>query len=110
MKVAILAGSQSFSYDQGMKDFTIEEVNDIEEANEIGAEMSRDVIDSYACISSLIDDIAHDAQENGEDYDEAYENAILEELSWEVFELKDDAPDLIKIDEDYEDFLKKWKK
>ena len=32
MKVAILAGSQSFSYDQGMHDFTIEEVNDIEEA------------------------------------------------------------------------------
>lgn len=110
MKVAILAGSQSFSYDQGMKNFTIEEVSDIEEANEIGAEMSRDVIDSYACISSLIDDIAHDAQENGEDYDEAYENAILEELSWKVFELKDDAPDSIKIDEDYEDFLKKWKK
>lgn len=110
MKVAILAGSQSFSYDQGIEDFTIEEVNDIEEANEIGAEMSRDVIDSYTCISSLIDDIAHDAQENGEDYDEAYENAILEELSWEVFELKDDAPDSIKIDENYEDFLKKWKK
>lgn len=110
MKVAILAGSQFFSYDRGMYDFTIEEVNDIEEANEIGAEMSRDMIDSYACISSLIDDIAHDAQENGEDYDEAYENAILEELSWEVFELKDDAPDSIKIDEDYKDFLKKWKK
>jgi hypothetical protein len=110
MKVAILAGSQFFSYDQGMNDFTIEEVSDIEEANEIGAEMSRDVIDSYACISSLIDDIAHDAQENGEDYDEAYENAILEELSWKVFELKDDAPDSIKIDEDYEDFLKKWRK
>lgn len=108
MKVAILAGSQSFSY--GLHDFTIEEVNDIEEANEIGAEMSRDVIDSYACISSLIDDIAHDAQENGEDYDEAYENAILEELSWEVFELKDDAPNSIKSNEDYEDFLKKWKK
>lgn len=110
MKVAIFAGSQFFSYDQGMYDFTIEEVSDIEEANEIGAEMSRDMIDSYACISSLIDDIAHDAQENGEDYDEAYENAILEELSWEVFELKDDAPDSIKIDENYEDFLKKWKK
>lgn len=110
MKVAILAGSQSFSYNQGIYDFTIEEVNDVEEANEIGAEMSRDVIDSYAYISSLIDDIAHDAQENGEDYDEAYENAILEELSWEVFELKDDAPDSIKIDEDYEDFLKKWRK
>ena len=110
MKVAILAGSQSFSYNQGMYDFTIEEVNDIEEANEIGAEMSRDVIDSYACISSLIDDIALDAQENGEDYDEAYENAILEELSWEVFELKDDAPNSIKSNENYEDFLKKWKK
>ena len=110
MKVAILAGSQFFSYGQGMEDFTIEEVNDIEEANEIGAEMSRDVIDSYACISSLIDDIAHDAQENGENYDEAYENAILEELSWEVFELKDDAPNSIKSNENYEDFLKKWKK
>lgn len=110
MKVAILAGSQSFSYDQGMKDFTIEEVSDIEEANEIGAEMSRDIIDSYACISSLIDDIAHDAQESGEDYDEAYENAILEELSWEVFELKDDAPNSIKSNENYEDFLKKWRK
>lgn len=110
MKVAILAGSQSFSYNQGIEDFTIEEVNDIEEANEIGAEMSRDVIDSYTCISSLIDDIAHDAQENGEDYDEAYENAILEELSWEVFELKDDAPNSIKNNENYEDFLKKWRK
>ena len=110
MKVAILAGSQFFSYNQGMHDFTIEEVNDIEEANEIGAEMSRDVIDSYACISSLIDDIAHDAQENGEDYDEAYENAILEGLSWEVFELKDDAPNSIKSNEDYEDFLKRWQK
>lgn len=110
MKVAILAGSQSFSYDQGMKDFTIEEVSDIEEANEIGAEMSRDVIDSYAHISSLIDDIAHDAQENGEDYDEAYENAILEELSWEVFKLKDDAPDFIETGEAYEEFLKKWRK
>lgn len=110
MKVAILAGSQSFSYNREMHDFTIEEVNDIEEANEIGAEMSRDVIDSYACISSLIDDIAHDAQENGKDYDEAYEDALLQELFWEVFELKDDAPDSIKIDENYEDFLKKWRK
>ena len=110
MKVAVLAGSQFFSYDQGMCDFTIKEVNDIEEADEIGAEMSRDVIDSNACISSLIDDIALDAQENGEDYDEAYENAILEGLSWEVFELKDDAPNSIKSNENYEDFLKKWKK
>lgn len=110
MKVAILAGSQSFSYSQGMSDFTIEEVNDIEEANEIGAEMSRDVIDSYSCISSLIEDAAHDAQENGEDYYEAYENAILEELFWEVIELKDEAPDSIKIEEGYEDFLKKWRK
>lgn len=110
MKVAILAGSQSFSYDQGIYDFIIEEVNNIEEANEIGAEMSRDVIDSYHCISSLIEDAAHDAQENGEDYDEAYEDALLQELFWEVFELKDDAPKSIKIDEDYEDFLKKWRK
>lgn len=110
MKVAILAGSQSFSYDSGMRDFTIEEVNDIDEANEIGAEMSRDVIDSYSCISSLIEDAAHDAQENGEDYYEAYENAILEELLWEVIELKDEVPESIKIDEDYKDFLKKWKK
>ena len=30
MKVAILAGSQFFSYNQGMHDFTIEEVSDIE--------------------------------------------------------------------------------
>lgn len=110
MKVAILAGSQSFTYNQGIYDFTIEEVNDVEEANEIGAEMSRDVIDSYHCISSLIEDAAHDAQENGEDYYEAYENAILEELLWEVVELKDEAPNSIEIDEDYEDFLKKWKK
>ena len=89
---------------------THEAVYTIEEANEMGAEMSRDLIDSYACISSLIDDIAHDAQENGEDYDEAYENTILEELSWEVFELKDDAPNSIKSNENYEDFLKKWRK
>lgn len=110
MKVAILAGSQSFSYDQGMHDFTIEEVNDIEEANEIGAEMSRDVIDSYSCISSLIEDAAHDAQENGEDYYESYEDAILEELFWEVFELKDEAPDFIETGEAYEKFLEKWQK
>lgn len=110
MKVAIHAGSQTYSYSQGMEDFAIEEVSDIEEANEIGAEMSRDVIDSYACISSLIDDIAHNTQENGEDYDEAYEDAMLEELFWEVFELKDDAPDSIEDGEDYEQFIEKWKK
>lgn len=110
MKVAIHAGSQSFSYSQGMEDFTITEVNTIEEANEIGAEMSRDVIDSYSCISSLIEDVAHDAQENDEDYDEAYENALLQELFWEVFELKDDAPESIENDEDYEEFIEKWKK
>lgn len=110
MKVAIHAGSQSFSYSQGMEDFTITEVNTIEEANEIGAEMSRDVIDSYSCISSLIEDVAHDAQENDEDYDEAYENALLQELFWEVFELKDDAPESIENNEDYEDFIEEWKK
>ena len=110
MKVAIHAGSQTYSYNQGMEDFAIEKVSGIEEADEIGAEMSRDVIDSYACISSLIDDIAHDAQESGEDYDEAYENAILEELFWEVFELKDDAPDFIETGEAYEKFLEKWQK
>lgn len=110
MKVAILAGSQSFSYGQGMYDFVIEEVSDIEEANEIGAEMSRDVIDNYGCIFGLIEDAAHDAQENGEDYEEAYEDAILEELFWEVFELKDDAPSSIGPDEDYEDFIEKWRK
>ena len=42
MKVAILAGSQSSSYDSGREDFIIEEVSDIEEANEIGAEMPND--------------------------------------------------------------------
>lgn len=110
MKVAIHAGSQTYSYSQGMEDFVITKVNTVEEANEIGAEMSRDVIDSYACISSLIDDIAHDAQESGEDYDEAYEDAILEELFWEVFELKEDAPDFIETGEAYEEFLEKWQK
>lgn len=110
MKVAIHAGSQSFSYSQGMEDFTIAKVNTVEEANEIGAEMSRDVIDSYICISSLIDDIAHDAQENDEDYDEAYEDALLQELFWEVFELKDDAPESVADGEDCEEFIEKWKK
>lgn len=49
MKVAILAGSQSFSYNQGMHDFTIEEVNDIEEANEIGAEIQKILAESNSC-------------------------------------------------------------
>lgn len=110
MKVAIHAGSQTYSYSQGMEDFVITKVNTVEEANEIGAEMSRDVIDSYSCISSLIEDIAHDAQENDEDYDEAYEDALLQELFWEVFELKDDAPDSIGNNEDYEEFIEKWSK
>ena len=42
MKVAILAGSQSFSYNQGMHDFTIEEVNDIEEASSLVQETIKD--------------------------------------------------------------------
>lgn len=109
MKVCIKAMDQLYGGLHGMFDAAVMEVADMEEAEEIGNEMSRDVIDSY---SYIIDQLEQEAQENepstDEEFNDILEDLIREDISYTIWELKDEAP--IEELEDYEEYIEKWKK
>lgn len=113
MKVCIKAMDQLYSGLYGMYDIAIVEVADMEEAEEIGCEMSRDVIDSYSCITEQLTEEALEVSSHEGDYpemtfEESYEDCVREDISYTIWQLKDDAPiEEIEIEEEY---LERWKK
>lgn len=82
----------------GMEDVAVVDVEHEDEATEIGTEMSMNVMDSYECISSELYD------EDPEVCNENYEDNIY----FQFWQLKDDAPNAIPMNEDWEDFLHQW--
>ena len=98
MKFLIRAAEQMYNGLYGMEDIAVVDVEHEDEAAEIGTEMSMDVMDAYECISSELYD------EDPEICNENYEDNIY----FQFWPLKDDAPDNIPTGEDWEDFLRQW--
>ena len=64
MRVAIYACEQMYGGLHGMEDFLVVDVDSAEEADQIGEEMSLDIMQSYSCI---IDTLEEDAAYYGDE-------------------------------------------
>lgn len=88
MKVYIYAYESSYGGLHGIESSCVCDVRSIDEADEIGHEMSMEVFEDFIDEEEYID-------ENGEiDYD-----LINEELCWEIWKIKDDFINIENLDE-----------
>ena len=88
MKVYIYACEYSYGGLHGNESSCVCDVNSIDEANEIGREMSEEVFYDFMNEEEYLD-------ENGEiDYD-----LINEELCWEIWKIKDEFINIEDLDE-----------
>lgn len=86
MRVFIMAYENIYGGLHGMNTFRVLDVNSLEEADEVGSEMSYDIIQSYGSImESLEDEIDPDIEENSEEWEEELDNLINEDKAWEVY-------------------------
>lgn len=108
MKVCIKAEDKLYGGLHGMFDVIVAEVADMEEAEEIGCEMSREVIGSYSDIMEYFEGELEGDFSSEKKYGDVLEDLIREDISYSIWELKDDAP--ICGLEDYEEYVDKWKK
>ena len=103
MIFAIRAYDQIFGGLHGIEDFEVIEARDRDEAYEYGANMSRDLIESYWNeFESYYEDEAY-AQDIDEDDDEFYDEWINETTACDVYEvcLDDDDVDLITLNQEF---------
>ena len=83
MRVFIYACDNIYGGLHGMEDFRVYEVSSVEEANDIGREMSYGVINSYSEIGdSLEENAAEVAELYDSDFEEAYEDEMAADLDW----------------------------
>lgn len=83
MRVFIYACDNIYGGLHGMEDFGVYEVSSVEEANDIGREMSYGVIDSYSDIGDTLEENAREAVELYDfGFDEAYADEMAADLSW----------------------------
>ena len=88
MKVYIYASMSSYEGLHGIESSCVCDVRSIDEADEIGHEMSMEVFEDFINAEEYID-------ENGEvDYD-----LVNEELCWEIWKIKDDFTNVEDLDE-----------
>ena len=86
MRVFIMAYENIYGGLHGMNTFRVLDVDSFEEADEVGSEMSYDIIQSYGSImESLEDEIDPDIEENSEEWEEELDNLINEDKAWEVY-------------------------
>ena len=117
MRVYICACDNTYGGLHGMSDWCVTDVSSIDEANEIGLQMSYDVMESYDSITEYLESEADQWYERDTDeWQEAYEEAAMENTSWNVWEIDEEATkgltneeleELIECYED-EDFIKKY--
>lgn len=82
MRVFVYACEDMYHGLHGIEDMRVVEVSSVEEADEYGLEMSRDVIESY--------DTLKDYYFEDEDDEEAYEDAVSEALEWYVYPIDEE--------------------
>ncbi len=71
-----------------MYEFDIVDVNDFDEADEIGREMSHGIIENYGNImETLENEIDPDLEENSAEWEEALDDAIENDLNWTVYQI-----------------------
>lgn len=88
MKVYIYACESSYQGLHGIESSCVCDVRSIDEANEIGHEMSMEVFEDFIDEEEFVD-------ENGEiDYD-----LVNEELCWEIWKIKDEFINIENLDE-----------
>ena len=94
----------------GMYDWVFME-GTYEEAEDYGIEMSRDVIDSYSEIRQSLFDY-EDEEEIYERYsEEEIEEIIQEDIAFEIYEVRDDAPSFKELEAmnlDPESYIKEY--
>lgn len=96
MRVYIYACDNMYGGLHGIDDYGIFEVADMREADTIGEQLSRDVIESYGQImSSIEEDCAYYAgldgfEEGSSEWEETMEQLISEDLNWFVREIDED--------------------
>ena len=97
MRVFIYACENTYQGLHGIEDMRVVEVSSVEEANEYGMEMSRDVIETYDTLGDF---------EEFED-EEAYEEAFLEAREWYVY-LIDEEKAKGKSTEELDEIASEW--
>ena len=96
MRVYIYACDNMYGGLHGINYFGIFEVADMREADEIGEQLSREVIESYGQImESIEEDCAYYAEldgfeEGSSEWEETMDQLISEDLNWSVYEIDED--------------------
>ena len=96
MRVYIYACDNIYGGLHGMEDYGIFEVANMHEADAIGEEMSRGVVDSYSQIMESIEEdcayyVEHDGfEESSSEWEGIMEQLIAEDLNWSVCEIDED--------------------
>lgn len=122
MRVYIYACDNIYGGLHGMEDYGVFEVANMHEADDIGEEMSRGVLDSYGQImDSIEEDCAYYAgldgfEEGSDEWEKTMDQLILDDLNWFVCEIDEDLANGMSDEEleteafnlGYEDFLKKY--
>lgn len=107
-RIAIKAYESSYGGLHGMFNTTILNADSYKEAVETAEELSREVIDSYACLEEEIHDEVMDYLRDEYDesnYDTYHEEVLESRLAYDLIPLKDDAPSEF---EDFDDFVEEW--
>lgn len=91
----------------GMGSYSLFIGDSLKEVEEYAADQSREVIESYENIQDSLTDQA-DEMMNDDDttYDEAFEQAIEEDIAYEVYRLNIDADNI--SDDEFEELEKEW--
>lgn len=101
MKIYLIVGyDANYGPNNGIYDWDIKECANYEEAEEIGMEMARNVIESYSSLmESIENDVWEQMQEEGitsddPDYDDIYEDRVADALNeaceYQIYELRSD--------------------
>lgn len=91
MRVFIMAYDNIYGGLHGMYTFRVVDVDSPEEADELGEEMSYDIIQGYGSImESLENDIDPDLEEDSPEWEEELDDLISQDAAWEVYEIDED--------------------
>ena len=88
MLYAIDAKERIHKGSDGIRTLIVDDFKDVKEADEHGWKASRDLIESSRCLDYLKDDIYDIADDY--DHDELLERAILDDIYFKVYRIKDE--------------------
>lgn len=82
----------------GMYEYCFIEASSYEEAADYGIDMSHNVIDSYFEIRQNLFEVEDDEEIYERYSEEEIEDIIAEDVAFEVWELRDDAPSFLELE------------